>query len=518
LIEKNEVRYPSKVPQRTYAAILEDQLAQLESDEQMRAAALARDRLSSDPYRPRYHFVNPEGHLNDPNGLCCWKGRWHLFYQAYPIVDPRQHWGHALSDDLVRWRDLPLAIHPGIEECCYSGSTLVEDDRVIAMYQGKEAGNMVAVARDPLLLNWAKIPGNPVIPCVSMDQNQRPYQVFDPCIWREEDGYYSLSGTWWDGRAGIDSKLVMHIFFSQDLRRWIYLGPFVEGSFYTDPGEDGVVPYFWPFGEQHILIFASHLRGSQYFIGEYDRIHHRFAPQSHGRFNHGAIRWGGVHAPSATPDGNGGCFVIHNINEGKTPEGWDMIMSVASRLTPQPDTGLGIEPVAALESLRSAHAHVDAMALPANTEIVLKGVAGNALELELEIEPRGAREVCLKVLRSANGEEHTDIRLWRRADIREVVWGRRKDSLCIDTTRSSLLPDVFARPPEVGPLALGEDEPVKLRVFVDRSVVEVFANGRQFMALRAYPMRKDSVGVSLLAVGQDAVLHHLDAWQMASIW
>ena len=61
-------------------------------------------------------------------------------------------------------------------------------------------------------------------------------------------------------------------------------------------------------------------------------------------------------------------------------------------------------------------------------------------------------------------------------------------------------------------------EPLRLRVFVDRSVVEVFVNERQYLAMRVYPGRHDSLGVSLRAQGQDAVLESLDAWQMNTIW
>ena len=190
-----EINFTSKVPQRTYATTLDEQLEQLKTDELMLRFADSRQRLSKDPYRPVYHFVNPEGMLNDPNGLCYWQGRYHLFYQAYPPEDPRQHWGHAVSDDLVHWKDLPLAIYPGIEEKCFSGATLVEEDRVIAMYHGTRAGNMVAVSSDPLLLNWEKIPGNPVIPMMEADVNGLPYRVHDSCIWKEKDGYYSLTSS-----------------------------------------------------------------------------------------------------------------------------------------------------------------------------------------------------------------------------------------------------------------------------------------------------------------------------------
>src|SRR5690606_408427 len=117
-----------------------------------------------------------------------------LFYQAYPPEDTRQHWGHAVSKDLIHWEDLPYAIYPNPEKQVYSGSTLVEEDRVIAMYHGTGVGNMVAVSSDPLLLNWEKVTGKAVIPSVSTTGFNLPYSVFDPCIWKKDGVYYSLSG------------------------------------------------------------------------------------------------------------------------------------------------------------------------------------------------------------------------------------------------------------------------------------------------------------------------------------
>ena len=515
-----EINFTSKVPQCTYATTLDEQLEQLNTDELMLRFAESRQRLSKDPYRPVYHFVNPEGMLNDPNGLCYWQERYHLFYQAYPPEDPRQHWGHAVSDDLVHWQDLPLAIYPGIEDRCFSGSTLVEDDRVIAMYHGTRAGNMVAVSSDPLLLNWEKIPGNPVIPMMDADANGRPYRVYDPCIWKEEDGYYGLSGTYWDGAIFDNCRMVQHLFFSQDLARWIYLGSLVEDDIFTAPGEDGAVPYFWPIGDKYILVFASHQRGSQYLLGDYDKVHHRFKPFAHGRFNFGSIGPGGVHAPSATPDGKGGVYVIHNINHAKEPEGWNHIMSLVRVLTLRADNTLGLEPVPAVGSIRYDHKHVGETLLSANQEIVLDGIEGNAMELVAEIDPQAAREVCIDVLRSPAKEEYTAISFYRHGHMSVNSNGRgyKQDAIAIDVSRSSLCPDVGARPPEVAPFELADGELLSLRIFIDKSVVEVFANGRQCVALRVYPECSDSIGVSIRAQGSDAVLSSLDVWQMGSIW
>ena len=522
-----EQRFASKVPRQTYATTLEAQQEQLKTDALLLRFAASRKQLAADPYRPIYHYVNPEGTLNDPNGLCTWQGKHHLFYQAYPPEDPRQHWGHAISDDLVHWQDLPLAIYPGIERCCFSGSTLVEEERVIALYHGTEAGNMIAVSSDPLLLNWEKIPGNPVIPLVNTDRLGLPYRVYDPCIWREEDGYYALSGTYWGGEFQDGSRMVQHLFFSQDLARWTYMGPLVENDGFTASDEAGACPYFWPIGDKHILVFCSNQRGSQYLLGDYDKLHHRFHPFAHGRFNFGPIGPGGVHAPSAAPDGQGGVRVIFNMNNAIPSQGWDQIMSLVRVLTLRTDNTLGIEPAPGHESLRYDHQHLGQTLLPANREIALEGIGGNALELVLEIQPQAAREVCINVLQSPGGEEFTAIKFYRHSGLLVRRQGRhyQQDALALDTSRSSLRPDgafwvssLSTRAPEVAPFELGDDEPLKLRIFIDKSVVEVFANGRQCVALRVYPTRADSTGVSIRAQGSDAVLRSLDAWQMHSIY
>jgi len=471
--------------------------------------------LAADPHRPIYHYVNPEGRLNDPNGLCFWQGRWHLFYQAYPPEDPRQHWGHAESDDLIHWRDLPLAIYPNPERCCFSGSTLVEEDRVIAMYHGTRAGNMVAVSSDPLLLNWHKVTGQPVIPL-----ENAPCRIFDPCIWKKDGTYYSLSGGTLPGPGG---KPVRADFLlrSKDLAKWEYLHPFVEQDRFTLVGDDGACPYFWPIGDRHILLFFSHMSGGQYLLGDYAKRRDKLVVTAHGDFNFGPASPAGVHAPSATPDGKGGVIVIFNMNPAKPTRGWNQIMTLPRRLTLISKDELGIEPAGDVESLRGDRQHVGATTLPANREVVLDSVRGSAMEIAAEIDPKRAPMIEMNVLRSPNAEEVTRIlffrnRGYRRRDVKRR--GSRDSLITIDSSRSSLLPDVLSRAPETAPIFMEARETLNLRVFIDRSVVEVFVNGRQCVALRVYPGRKDSVGVSLRSQGQDAALKSLDAWQMKSIY
>ena len=120
---------------------------------------------------------------------------------------------------------------------------------------------------------------------------------------------------------------------------------------------------------------------------------------------------------------------------------------------------------------------------------------GRAMELEVVIGPGDAGEVGLRVLRSPGEEGQTT-----------------------DASRASLRTDVTPCSPEVGPLYLEDGESVRLRAFMDRSIVEVFANDRQCLTLRAYPTRPDSTGVSAFPYGGDARLVSLTAYRMASVW
>lgn len=498
---------------KTYPDTLEEQRSALEVDEDLLKFRASRERLAADPYRPLYHFSPPENVMNDPNGLCPWGGRYHLFYQFVPEGRDRVHWGHTVSDDLVHWRDLPPALYPDKEKDCFSGQTLVEPNRVVAIYHGTQSGNSISTASDPLLLNWKKHPNNPVIPIVPVDGNGAPYRVFDPCIWKEEDGYYALSGTFKDGAIGVDCRGVGHLFRSKDLAAWEHLGPLVEGGFYTEPGEDHAVPNFWPIGHgKYMLLFFSHKRAGQYYIGDYDRTAHRLIPEVHGRMNYGPLAVGSLHAPSATMD-KGRFLAFFNVKEGKARQGWNDVMTLPRWFSLSVDHVLRIEPATEVESLRFDHRRVAPMELPANGEIVLEGIGGKAIEIEAVMDPGAAREVGLCVLRSPDGAEQTRISLFQNTHRRSG-----SSSLQIDVSVASLRSDVLARTPEIGPLPLEEGEPLRLRVFVDRSIVEVFANGRQCLTLRAYPEREDSNGVSVFARGGAAKLLSLDAWGMRSVW
>src|SRR5260221_1379484 len=401
----------SAVSKSSFSKTLGEQEQQLKTDPLVLRFAESRKKQSKDPYRPIYHFVSPESTLNDPNGICFWQGNWHMFYQGYPPEDRRQHWGHAISKDLIHWRDLPYAIYPSPERAVFSGSTFVEDNRVIAMYHGTQVGNMVATSSDPLLLNWEKTTKDrAAIPLLTPAGFPTPYSVFDPSIWKKDDTYYALSA----GRAakGTEGKKfpAAYLFRSKDLANWEYLHEFVEEDRFTQIGDDYACPYFWPIGDRYILPFFSHMSGGQYLLGDYDKKRDKFVVANAGKFNFGPASPSGMHAPSATPDGKGGVIIIFYMNPGKPTGEWNQIMSLPRKLTLVGKDDLRQEPAGDIESLRSNRQEVKAMKLLANKEVVFNNIKGNAMEINMELDVKDAPVVELKVLRSPGTEEFTSIK------------------------------------------------------------------------------------------------------------
>lgn len=528
-------RNASPVPRYSFSTSLEAQEKELAENPLLERFRKSRAELLKDPHYPRYHFSSPENRLNDPNGLSYWKGKWHLFYQGYPPEHPRQHWGHTISDDLIHWRDLPYAIYPDPERACFSGTVYIEEDRAIAMYHGTEVGSMVAVSSDPLLLNWEKLTGKAVIPESVAGPPPLPNRIFDPSIWKVGDYYYALTaGQSEDGPGG---KWVRAEFLhrSKDLENWEYMHQFLEGDRFGIVGDDGACPYFWPIGDdKYILIHYSHTTGGKWLLGDLDKKRMKFVATDGGTFNHGASSPGGVHAPSAYPDGNGGINVIFNMNPGYPSKGWNQLMSLPRKITLAPDDPydpIRQEPTGNYASLRGKHQRIQNLTLPANEDVILENIEGNTMEFIAEIDPKSAQAIEIELLRSPGGEERTRILIQPERGNSPRIFGvdvartRRSSGeviydtvVTLDNARSSILPDAQSRPPEEDSFLLKKGEPLKLHVFIDRSVVEVFLNRKACVAARVYPGREDSIGVAIRAQGSDAKLNSLDAWQMGSIY
>ena len=137
------------------------------------------------------------------------------------------------------------------------------------------------------------------------------------------------------------------------------------------------------------------------------------------------------------------------------------------------------------------------------------------LEILAVIDPGDSRTTGLRVRTSPEAEEET-----------LIAFDRKQGRLSVDRRKASLDPGVHrhvyrAQPTAMvhsGPLQLEEDEFLRLHVFIDRSILEVFANGRLCLTSRIYPTRSDSTGIGLFAAGGPAMLRSMEVWPMSPIW
>ena len=480
-----------------------------------------RAKYQEDRHRPRYHFVAPEGLCLpfDPNGAIFWRGRYHLFY----IVQVEGHgrcWGHASSIDLLHWRIHPIALVPGDgDEGINSGCALLDKDGVpTIVYLGVHTGICLARSTDEELIHWVKDPANPVIPIPREGTPEyTQYTVHDPHAWLEGETYYAiLNGRWNLAEKKGDT---VYLFKSTDLVHWEYRRRFYKPNpAWTVPEEDCACPDFFPIGDKHVLLCISHYAGARYYVGQYRD--ERFYPERHVRMN-----WPGgtMFAPESLLDGTGrrifwGWVCGGRSKEAQEAAGWSGVMSMPRVFSLADDGAVSIEPVEEIERLRINPAIMENVALVDGAPVALEAM-GTAWELALELEPGSATQVGIKVCCSPDGAEGT-----------EIAFDPAVGTLSIDTSKSSLSPEVVwpwpnpyrrEQPPSVGgvqtaPFALDPGETLNLRIFMDGSILEVFANSRQCVTQRIYPTRKESTGIALFCRGGSAHVRTLEAWEMAA--
>lgn len=184
-------------------------------------------------WRPKLHFTAKHGFINDPNGLIFIDGRHHAFYQHNPhdSVHGPMHWGHAVSDDLVHWQELPIALYPDALGQCFSGSAVATpDDEVALLYtahlenDGEEPlQTQCLVYANRALTHFRSAPNNPVLANPGLIKDFRDPKVF----------WHAPSEAW--------IMLITHgrhvgIYRSSDLLDWTLASEFGHTS--GAPGED----------------------------------------------------------------------------------------------------------------------------------------------------------------------------------------------------------------------------------------------------------------------------------------
>ncbi len=179
----------------------------------------------------KYHFAYRKGWLGNPCGLVLFKNRYHMFFQCNPKSHRfgPMHWGHAVSDDLIEWEELPVALEPEMPyengNGCMSGSAIVADGKLWLFYNsmsGKGA-ETVSIAWSEDGISFTKLDSNPVLESLFEGSNVK---FRDPFVFRYGGSYRMLVGA---GSANI-AKVILYE--SQDLLSWDYLDELVSDSRY----------------------------------------------------------------------------------------------------------------------------------------------------------------------------------------------------------------------------------------------------------------------------------------------
>lgn len=481
--------------------------------------------FDGDRYRPQFHAMPNSGWMNEPHAPFYYKGQYHLFFQKNPFGPfwHQIHWGHWVSDDMTGWREVPMALAPEDDTLApdgiWSGSAAYKKDGTPVLFF--TAGNNavpihertgMAVPKDlgdPDLLSWEKYP-TPVT--LQGPGAGRTGDFRDPFVFRDDsrDSWFQLVGSVVPGSSGAGL-----VYESPDLVNWTYRGPLftIDPVKYPDFVRTFELPVLLPIGkgkdgrERHV--FMADLKAQAYYwTGVFDAASARFIPDQEAPrvFDLGEGHFSG---PSGFVDPKTGRTIVFSIAQGERTaqidweSGWAHNAGLPIEIKLGPDGDLRLAPIAELKSLRESLLLDLRDVTPAAATAALAKVGGDMLELELELAP--APGVSAKrglVLRKApDNSEHTDL---------YVDLARQRFE--IDRDRTTLDPDMRSHGVQGGAFdAAGEN--LRLRVFLDRSMVEAYLNERKSLTSRVFPARLDATGLGLMAAPADRVVN-LKVWRM----
>ncbi len=457
-------------------------------------------------YKPSYHFTPGAGYLNDPNGPCFWGGQWHLFYQHF--IGGTTVWGHAVSDNLVVWKELPDAITPTTEKACWSGVICIKSSFAVAAYYGHEGecGIYCAVSSDPLLCEWTPVKDGPVILSADLpffSSNGKPYDsvpytvppmLYDPFIWYEDGMYFILSAGIHENAYTGGVRREEYLFKSADLIHWQYQHPFIDGEAYSEVGDDGGCPYFIPIAGRHLLLHYSHKNGPRYVLGYYDHTRMKFIPSSGERINT-VTQTSGYFAPAAwsDPSDPSSVLAVYVMHGHRAPA----VMSLIHRLRLCGEAGdfLSVEPAADFAVITSFNTRRYDICVSAGETVL--DICGRCAELDITIEHDEKTSPELRLFRSPDGDEYVSLKLYPSAGSKI-----KKDGIWLFTGIVTLVtdrsdPGLPASPPEILEIPYNNNA-WTTRIFLDHSVIEAFFPGARSIGRRVFPS-PESTGISVVS-------------------
>lgn len=466
------------------------------------------NRQPAEKYRPLFHFTPEKNWTNDPNGLVYYEGEYHLFYQYNPYGTTwgRMSWGHAVSKDLMKWEHLPVALSEyldpttGDSTMIFSGTVVVDKntsglcsgkDCLVAIYtsnlhkdnQGLRQHQSLAYSNDRGR-SWKRYDKNPIL-----DIQRRDFR--DPKVfWFEPEKKWVMA-------LVIPDLFKVRFYESKNLLEWAQLSEFGPAGDTTRIWE---CPDLYPLavenqpGKTHWVLSLSgghpqgpKFVGMQYFTGQFDGKNFTpDNPQPAARYiDFGKDFYAGIVFNNIPPE-DGRTLMLGWVNNwtyaNQIPTTtWRGAMSIPRELSlSKTETGfqLTARPLSTLSSLRLDPVHA-------------KSWSADAGVIELEFDPTAYEEVGLRLFKS--GDEETV--LGYRTGEQQLYLDRRKSGV-VDFSPDFASVETAALPPHQGK--------IRLQVFVDRSIVEVFANDGQVTICDYVFPGGEAVKIESFALGGDA--------------
>lgn len=461
--------------------------------------------VAGDPNRPAYHFRPSCCWMNDPNGTIYHDGWYHVFYQFNPYSDisGNIHWGHTRSRDLVHWEQLPVAVWPSRElgeGACWSGCAAVTGSgEPIVFYTSCGIDNerpfqQWAALGDADWLTWRKHLRNPIL---ALGEGGTPQ--FEP-DWRDPFIFHSGGRTFLVLGAATTDQANVALFETEDpdLVDWRY-----RGLLYARPRSEMrfcECPNFFPLGDKFVLLLSP-FKTVEYTIGAFDVDRLVFTPQTHGILDPGVSRLdhlGNVGNEAVHPnfyatniafDPDGNCVLFGWVRGFRPDQGWNGCLALPRLLTLGPDGHLRQQPAPALQQLRGRQL-IDDGAVPLADDVQpLSGVSGDVLEMHATLTLGGASRAGLRLRAAENGD----------------------GGMAIEYDGRTLRVNETA-------VELPESPQVRLDMYLDKSVVEIFVNDGARAVTQVFYFASANRQIWLYAENGAARFTDLYAWELSSIW
>ena len=486
----------------------------------------AQDKLYSERYRPQFHYTPAKNWCNDPNGLVYFNGNYHLFFQYNPEGNRWGHmsWGHAISHDLVHWKQLPLAIPEEKGFMIFSGSAVLDTQNTSGLARQPGSWPMVAVytgnmSRDPAHpeqtiqaqqiaysldsgTKWTQYAKNPVIDLHLAD-------------FRDPSAFWYAPDKKWILATVLPKEHVIRFYSSPNLIEWTQLSDFGPAGDTTDIWECPSlveVPIADGGGKKKWVLFNSLPGTMQYFVGEFDgqKFTSENPPSKIFRPDYGSDFYAGIvyndlpagHFPILLGWANNWAYA-----QDIPTSPWKGMMSLPRALSLKKDNQSWIllqRPVQTLSGLRNKSWEKDNIQVNGTTTIPM---TSNQCEIEMSWHPK-ANEVSGIYLAEGKGRPL------------KIGYDANQGQLFFDRTgvgEQSFNAAFGKRSGYSSGIHLKNGE-LTLRIFFDHSLVEIFANdGESVMTLQIFPAHGND-RLALFSEKGNMQFDRVSIWTMKSIW